>query len=772
MQEVDVSRWTRFRTVLARDIKLILTIIILLVSIGAVNLIFYKSDAEINAIVNRPRDTRYSIALKGNKATGISDKGQIVWQIESDLVTVSTKEDQYEFHDATAHFFDAKGPNLRIEVGRIVYYEASKNLDLLDGIRILTRDEMTIKTDRVHWAHNVQQFVFPDRVTLVTKENNWVSADYLQGDRELRQLTFVGNCQVKVQKLTDTKFIDERKLTDAELKLEDFKNVFVHADMVIYDKDAEVLVALSDFSDKEYEVKPPYVVNPMTGERVKPPPKDEPTQLYFRKGEIELWADHIEVHMKDSWAKCYGSITMKVNPSPEKPGDDPALKSMRKRTTYIKANDIEYFWDSDYARTYGRSIVVQDDRRAGAWGVTYFGKYEDPETGQRRKVIFLDDEIFIYQGSGKWLKDDEIVKEFKNPDIEKMLYEEIKLTAGKAVMFLDSNDIYAETQVRIRQRDKAAECGETFYDDQKKKFLCQRGVEYWNKKDEHFTGDQIIFFTDRDDIEVNGKADAMIKIPEKYISELDKVDRRIKERGAKGTTFEETEKSRQEELARLREENPQWEFLPAWQDIVVTSLPSEGLEAIPEPPAPSYDASDFEWVRELQGYDISKSPWDKDGAKSVGELIDQVTGQAEPGAKDGREGESKGSGLVPPDGVPIPPPQISGLSGRASVKAALGKDDNAPAQGRHGAPPDVEFLPPPEGGGEGVIPPGRRIEGENFEIIVGQENEPSVNDRIDPPPPDGEHEPGSEEGEDRTDTSSPGDPGDAIIVQPPREGDS
>lgn len=671
--------FSRNKHIIARDTKFIITIVLIALSFFGIEMIFYNSEAEIGAITGRPKESKFGIALEGNQATGINDKGQIVWQIKSDLVTVAQNEIEYEFTKAEANFFDDRGPNLRMEVGKILYNDRTKDMTLYGGLRILTRDNMIVETDRVHWVHYVNQFVFPEKVTLVTSEGNWIAADYMQGDKDLRYLSFIGNCQLKVVELTDTKVIEERKLTQAALKLEDFKNVFIHADMVIYDRDEEVLVAVSDYSDKDFQVRPPLVINPITGERVLPPEKDEDdSQLYFKKGEIELWSNHIEVHMKESWAKCYGKIYMRVNPAEPKPNDDPALKSMKKRTTVIEANDIEYFWDIDYARTYGRSIVAQEGKRAGAEGLTYFGKYEDPDTGQVRKVVFLDDNIYIYQLSGEWLKDDEVIKEIKNPDVEKMLYEEIKVTAGRAVIFLDSNDIFAENNVRIRQRDKAAACGEAFYDESRKKFLCQLGVEYWNKKDEHFTGDQIIFFTDKDDIEVNGKADAQIRIPQKYISELDLVDRKVKERGAKGTSEEELTRQRLDELNKLRESNPPWEFLPDWQDVVVQPMPgAKVMRTVPEPPAPIFDPAEFDWIQKLFGKDLRVSPWAGDDLAAKPPAHGDFT--VTPG------------GLIPPDGVPILPPQITGLAGDEAVRKAMGISPDA---GGLRPPPGGEFVPP------------------------------------------------------------------------------
>jgi LPS export ABC transporter protein LptC len=779
MSYTSRARISRVREVIVRDLKLILVIVLILTTGAAVNLIFYNSEAEINEIINRPRESRYSIALKGNKATGINDRGEIVWQISAKLVTVSAREDEYEFHDAIAHFFDASGPNLRMEVGKIIYYERTKNLDLFGGVRILTRDNMMVETERIHWVHYASQFVFPEHVTLVTKDGNWIAADYLQGDKELRQLTFVGNCQVKVSELKDTKFIQERKLTTADLKLQDFKDVFIHADMVIYDKDQEVMVALSDFSDKVYEVKPPLIMNPITGERVMPPKDDNPTQLYFKKGEIEIWANHVEVHMKDSWAKCYGNVAMRINPSQPKEKEDPALKAMRKRTTLIKADDIEYFWDVDYARTYGRSIVVQDDRRAGSDGITYFGKYNDPDTGQVRKVVFLDDNIYLYQKSGEWMKEDQIVKDFKNPDVEKMIYEEIKLTANRSVIFLDSNDIFAEGIVRIRQRDKAAQCSELFFDDQKKKFTCQAGVEYWNKKDEHFVGEQIIFFTDKDDIEVNGRSDSMIRIPEKYLKEFDDVERKIKQRGAKGTTDEEAEAKRQEEIKKWREENPPWEFLPDWEDVVNKTIAEESPLAIPEPPAPEVDISAFDWLTKLSGRNLAKPPWDSENETSVGNLVDKLSGGLATGTDESSGGETGINGeqgrLLPPEGVPIAPPQVTGLAGDDAVRQALGVTEEpvTTEPGEIEAPVGGEFLPPPDEEGFSEIE--QNIKDEGYEIIITPKKDGETGSRIKKPPPpkrkDDSENGGSKGDEGGGNSSSSTSSSGAIVIRPPKEGD-
>jgi hypothetical protein len=403
----------------------------------------------------------------------------------------------------------------------------------------------------------------------------------------------------------------------------------------------------------------------------------------------------------------------------------------------------------------------------------------DPDTGSRRKVVFLDDDIFIYQKSGQWMKDDGIIKDFKNPDVEKMLYDEIKLTANRSVIFLDSNDIYSEGKVRIRQPDKGAECGESFYDDQKKKFTCQGGVEYWNKKDEHFTGEQIIFFSDKDDIEVNGRSDAMIRIPEKYISEFDKVERKLKERGAKGTTVEEDEKRRQAELERFRRENPPWEFLPAWQDVVVKETPGEGLVAIPEQPAPKVDIEAFDWLAELAGSDLTKPPWESKRKTSIGKLIDLFTGgRGIPGMSHGKGEGSEADGasgrLLPPEGLPIPPPQITGLAGDDAVRAAMGESGKGrDSGGTVKAPAGGEFLPPP-GSSNGSSEITSSVSGDNFEIIIPPKNEGQSAEITAPKAPvmrdiiDQEVDTKDADGKDEKDDQK-GDEGNAIVVRPPKE---
>ncbi|MEP0814350.1 MAG: LPS export ABC transporter periplasmic protein LptC [bacterium] len=714
--------------------------------IGGVNLIFYNSEREINAIVNRPRQAKYSIALNENRATGINDRGEIVWEIESEKVTVSAREDQYEFHKATARFFDSQGPNLYIEVEKIVYDEPSQDLHLLGGVHLLTRDEMAVSTEEVHWRHYSNQFIFPKQVELRTKEGNLVSADYMHGDKNLRQLFFVGHCQIKIIELKDTKFISDRELTKTQLKLQDFKNIFISADKVYYDKELEVTVAVSSFSDKQYNV-----TDPRTGMPVEIDYGDEPPgQIYFRKGEIELVANHVEVHQKDSWAKCYGNVQMRINPAEIKPNDAPALRSMKKRTTLITANDIEYFWDSDYARTYGRSVVMQDDRRAGAWGVTYYGKFQDDETGQLRKVVWLDDEIFIFQGSGEWLKEDEVLKDFKNPDVEKMLFEAVKVTGDKAVLFLDSADIYGAGNVRVRQKDKIATCDEMLFDDKKKKFTCQGHVLYVNKKDESFTGEQIIFFSDSDDIEVNGKADASIRIPPKYTKKFDEVKRSLAERGAKNTSDEEAVAIAEAERAKWREENKPWEFLPGWiDDVLLPGFGKGSRPLFPEAPAEAFSADGFDWMQRLSGDEVGITPWKKDGA---------APGQ--PGF--GRSGDAE----VLPEGIPLAPPQVSGLSGRDAVsekRRELGLEDPREVPGRLPLSPPTggEFIPPP------IKESGEKSADGPLELFFKLQDD--MNSRHDNS--SGDSGKSGESNDIPADSGNKRDPGDAIVIEPRKDVD-
>ena len=61
-----------------------------------------------------------------------------------------------------------------------------------------------------------------------------------------------------------------------------------------------------------------------------------------------------------------------------------------------------------------------------------------------------------------------------------------------------------------------------------KKFIANGNAHFIDKEAQEFYGQQIIYFSNSEDIEVNGSGTATIKIPEKYRKDIDRALERVK----------------------------------------------------------------------------------------------------------------------------------------------------------------------------------------------------------------------------------------------------
>ena len=64
--------------------------------------------------------------------------------------------------------------------------------------------------------------------------------------------------------------------------------------------------------------------------------------------------------------------------------------------------------------------------------------------------------------------------------------------------------------------------------DENKKFIANGNAYFVDKEGQEFYGQQIIYFSEAEDIEVNGASTATIKIPDKYRDDVDRALSRIK----------------------------------------------------------------------------------------------------------------------------------------------------------------------------------------------------------------------------------------------------
>ncbi len=483
----------------------------------AMRWVMIQSAHEVLEIQRRGLDrTRTAVSLTQPKMVGWNKQGEKVWEITAEEVSVTPRQDRVIFKNADAVFYDKGKENLFIKAGTIEYERYSQNLFLKDGLNIKTREGMKVETPYAEYIHFAAKFVLPQGVKVITKDGNTVSASYMQGDKNLRLLEFVGNVKAEIPELKETEFIKERELTDEEIRLKEFKKVKLSAGIVIYDKERDHIVATGALP----YFNPFLVINPRNNRVVSPFDFDQPAgQLVLRKEVNTIKADRIDANLRIKWVKATGNITFTIDPTKPKEGDDPALREVRQERTVIHAGDIEYYWDDDFAKTFSRTSVDQVNKHAEANFITYQGK--------KQKMVFLEGDIYIEQTEGEWIRRGNLV-DLENEDVEELIYQPTRVWGDKAVIFLETNDFTAKGRVKVEQRDKVAWAEAIQYKDGDKKFIAEGNCRYMNVKGEKFFGDQIIFYSDRDWVEINGRSYALVKLPEKYTKDLDKIKQKIK----------------------------------------------------------------------------------------------------------------------------------------------------------------------------------------------------------------------------------------------------
>jgi len=538
----DIKERERYALRERRMERLRLALVIIAIALLGVlvRYIFVQSNLEVQRILEQQRAERYTLQLETPKMKGFNVKGEKVWEIGAESVSIDESRNIVTFLNTTATFYDEGEESLSASVGRLEYNRDTRNMELMEGIEMRTVDDVDVLTSRVVWLDYYQRFIFPEGAKLVTQEGNYIKSDYMQSDKKLDHLEAVGHVFVWVSEMKDMTLIEKHDLTREDVDLKEFKNVTIAAEKLLYDRKQQVILATSRFYSKPFRVMSPQ------GQEVKIEDyQPEASQLFFKKKEVELFANHLEVHVDEKWARATGNIKGEILPSKGNPNEDKALRVMRRERTWFTTDDVDYYWGEDYVRTYAPTTIVQNERLAKAHEVTYFGKYRESGVPGTQRAMFIEGGIQVWQKSGEWMFDEELLEEVKEEELKKMFREESDISADRMVVFLNRNDFHAAGDVMARQENRTVRADEILYTDGDKKFIANGNAYFVDKEGQEFYGQQIIYFSEAEDIEVNGASTATIKIPEKYRDDVDRALSRIK--GKKKSEPEDEESAPQDE---------------------------------------------------------------------------------------------------------------------------------------------------------------------------------------------------------------------------------
>lgn len=496
------------------------------------------SDNELEAIRQRGFDqSRHAVRLDKPSMKGYNKAGSKVWEIFANEVDVSTDENTISFRNTICKFYDEKNPkdvNIFVEADLVEYDRLSRNLSITGHLKISTKEKMTVKTSLVRYIEYNQLLVFPKGVEVVTKDGNILNGMYMQVDKELRLFEFVGRVKITIYKLNDTGFIKERKLLKSEVRYKEFEKININADVLIYDKDRDTILADSRSSTTMVVPITPVAIPEMnvmanSGIVAKNIDPNGDPQVYFQKDINEVWCNRLIANLSEKRASCQGKIRFVINKAKPRKGDTKTLKVLAKFKTVAKSESMDYWWEEDRAECFSRTVVEQKFKTLAADSIIYYGNRNLGEGAKlNSRSIYMYGNVDAVSLDGSWLDKNKLIENFKNKDIKSMALVRTQIKSDQALFYLDNNVFEAEGDVRIKQKDKQAECDQASYDDKKRTLTAEGNAKYSNSKGESFTGHQIIFSLETDDIEVNGGSDAVIKIPTKYQKEIQEGRDRIK----------------------------------------------------------------------------------------------------------------------------------------------------------------------------------------------------------------------------------------------------
>ena len=622
------DRRRRIRDTIFYWIRQVFTIAAIIASYFLIQYVFDQSEREVAEVKDREDSPWYMIVDKEGERVSMSvvdDSGQLSMKITGDSVKLTTDQKTAEFENADAEYYEDGKLSIAMHAGKLTYDTQTEDFEL-DELRIETSDGMSIEAPFVEWrrvkdprtvpanAAKTPSFRFPQGVYVLNRQDgNSIRANYMQADKELRYMEFVGLVEGSVSELSDTEFITERELTDVEdLNLEDIKTLGFKAEQVIYDMNNQVIIASTRLYDRTFNVRD------MDGRdvRIEDYQKDgggvtlPPTPLTFTKEEITITCQHLEAHIAKQWLACVGEIEMLVPPSEPKPDDDKALRVVKRYETRIASNEIEYFWGRDYILTHSRTRVEQEDRLALADRITYWGD---------EKMVLLDGEVTMVQGDGRWMVEEELIN-VDNHDMERAVTAYMELTMDRSVVYLNNNDFIASGSVHLAQDERETHADTIVYQDEDQRITADGNVKFRDKDDQTLICNSLIFHKDSDFIDIRGGMAATLRIPAKFANDINRA------------IADTREEDRPAEI-----EDPEVSDEPPTRNPNTGSLLARNINPLDVPQA-SADAPDDHEALPLPGGPSRTAPGDTNGNDNANVA---ESGEEQPGSDDSSESSSE-----------------------------------------------------------------------------------------------------------------------------------
>jgi hypothetical protein len=483
-----------------------------------VTYVFQRSKIEVGKVKDRKDSPFYISSDQKLSMRVVNDNGELAMEITGDEAHLSQDQKSAVFKGARAKYYENGKVSITMDAGQITYDTQTEDFLLQQGLKIQTSDGMKVSAEDVVWrrakdantsrsqATKVPAFSFPKGVEVESSDGNKLKSSYMQADKNLMYMEFVGNVHGEVSALNDTGFIKERKLTDVDqLKLKDIEKLGFDAEQVIYDKQKQVLLATSRFYDKAFKIVDP------DGREVKVENYEkEKQQVTFSKEKITIKCNHLEAHVGQKWVTAVGNIDMVVPPDKPNPREDKALNVMRQYPTHILTDDVEYFWGRDYIVTHTPSRIESEDRLALCDRLTYWGD---------KKMVLLDGRVTMVNGSGKWMVDQDLIS-VDNHDMKRAVTSYSELYGDRAVVYLNNNDFIASGAVRVRQDERETSADTIVYQDGIKRITAQGNVKFRDKDGQTFLCGGLIYHKQSEFLEVQGGSVADIRLPAKFANDI------------------------------------------------------------------------------------------------------------------------------------------------------------------------------------------------------------------------------------------------------------
>lgn len=140
-------------------------------------------------------DSSAKVMTYYNNAIKEEVNGKLIWECHAETMTVNQDTQIINMENIKGTFYREDGNNVEITASKAVYDQKKKNIEITEGIKARSTDDMTFDTDKVVW-NGEQKILTCDGNVKITKPGLTATGDKAESKDAFQNFKLIGNAHI------------------------------------------------------------------------------------------------------------------------------------------------------------------------------------------------------------------------------------------------------------------------------------------------------------------------------------------------------------------------------------------------------------------------------------------------------------------------------------------------------------------------------------------------------------------------------------------------